>query len=196
MAHYKTAILFITWYYSIKAWCTFFLYSCTHFVKHIRSYNENWIILPGHAIPQSRIVNPIQDSWVYNVSRRVLHTSATTQIVTQIVTQPVTQSYKLSWLSVKLVILRSGQSDHIVREEYDMDPFFETFRVHGSPAICPTLHTLFMTWCISTSHWIPSTDTVQFHLIDHLGDERIIPLTSMVSFDIRQNKLYDRISPK
>lgn len=181
MAHYKTAILFITWYYAIKAWCTSFVYSCTHFIKHIRSYNENWIIFPGHALPQSRIVNPIQDKWIYNVSKKVLmspHSQCNT-------------SCKLSWLSVKLVILRSDRS-----EEYDMDPFFETFRVHASPDNCPTLHDLFMTWCISTSKWFPTTNPIRFHLIDHLGEERIIPLTSTVSFDIQQNKLYDKASPK
>jgi len=180
MTHYKTAILFITWYYAIKAWCISFLSSCTHFIKHIRSYNENWFIFPGHALPQSRIVNPTQDNWVYNVSQKSLMSNHS------LCNAPC----KLSWLSVKLVVLRSE------REEYDMDPFFETFRVYASPDNCPTLHNLFISWCISTSHWFPTTNPIQFHLIDHLGEERIIPLTSTVSFDIRQNKLYDRISPK
>jgi len=189
MAHYKTAILFITWYYAIKAWCISFLSSCTHFIKHIRSYNENWLIFPGHALPQSRIVNPTQDNWVYNVSQKSLMSNHS------ICNAPC----KLSWLSVKLVVLRSersGQSNPIVREEYDMDPFFETFRVYASPDNSPTLHNLFISWCISTSQWFPTTYPIQFHLIDYLGEERIIPLTSTVSFDVRQNKLYDRISPK
>jgi len=135
MAHYKTAILFITWYYAIKAWCISFLSSCTHFIKHIRSYNENWLIFPGHALPQSRIVNPTQDNWVYNVSQKSLMSNHS------ICNAPC----KLSWLSVKLVVLRSersGQSNPIVREEYDMDPFFETLTL--PPYTTSSYHGVFL----------------------------------------------------
>jgi len=183
MAHYKTAILFITWYYTLKEVCTSFLSSCTTFFRHVRSYNNNnWLIFPGHALPQSYSITPIHGSWIYNVAQQTLHPVHSDEDCIRC---------KLSWLSVKLVVIRKESQRH---EEYDMDSFFQQCRVYTYDSINVSLHDLFMAWCIATSHWFPITDTIQFHLIDHLGEERTIPLTHAIVFEVRENKLYDRAS--
>ena len=186
--YYNISIFIVLWYHSLKESFIRGVSSCIDFYRHVRSYKKTWLIFPGYAVPHSaithmhRITHHTYNTWVYDVKHSTLkqcmdHSTDHSLIVC-----------KLSWLSVKLVVITET-----ARHEYDMDPFFQQFRIHTLSTGIPTLHDIYMSWCISTSYWFPVTNTIQFHLINHLGEERMIPLTRhMISFDIRQRKLYDR----
>jgi len=190
MAQYKYAILFITWYDALKEYVT-------RFCRRLGSPHQKWIIFPGHAIPTSAIPTsaiPLSSSWIFDSILCCLSAPNT------VYSKQNFKIYKPGWLSAKLVVLRSltGSNDSdVVKEEYDMDPFFQSFRVYSNnstnDALQLTLYDLFMAWCIDNSLWFPVTDTIQFHFIDHVGEERMISLTPFGPFkyvEIRQDKLY------
>lgn len=187
MAQYKYAILFITWYDALKEYVT-------RFCRRLGNPHQKWIIFPGHAIPTSAMTLPLPSCWIFDSILCCLSTPNT------VYSKQHFKIYKPGWLSAKLVVLRSslpGNNDsNVVKEEYDMDPFFQSFRVYSNntnDAIQLTLYDLFMAWCIDNSLWFPVTDTIQFHFIDHMGEERMISLTPFGPFkyvDIRQDKLY------
>lgn len=127
---------------------------------------EAWILLPGHTLPLALSSVPSSKrytleafpvKWLYQ-SPFLLRMGETNRT-----------SYRLSWLSVKLVITDRAH-DSAESREYDMDPFLEGLIVETSTTF-PTLHDLYLLWCASTSTWSSSDVHVQFHIINHLGED-------------------------
>ena len=129
--------------------------------RHIRTYydgaSDTWLFVPNHTLPlnASHISNTIHATWKYsNYQMHLLPHSSS-------------GACKLSWLSLSIMI--DG-------EEYEAETFLENFRLHTSDhqLSVPTLHMLFLAWCAQTKQWFSRTADVQFHVIDHNGEQQIL----------------------
>jgi len=97
---------------------------------------------------------------------------------------------KMSWLSAKLVIIDQQDSE----VEYDMDSFLEEFRMYSNQV--PTLTILFLCWCAQYRRWFSSNAIVQFHIIDHNGENQMLTLgVDNRSLVLRDHKIYHQFNP-
>ena len=103
-------------------------------------------------------------SWVYHNNTTTLEHSSV---------EPNQTSYKLAWLSAKVILPSEEIGD---TEEYDMDDFLSTFQVKTTHDSVPTLQNIFQAWCAYKKHWFPSHHRIEFYVIDELGQDRILPL--------------------
>ena len=154
--------------------------------QYTRSYwngaTSTWLFIQGHSLPLpiSHIKNKVRPMWVYS-----------DHMLTSI-RQPANTMCKLSWLSAKITVI-----DQHGEVEYDIDPFLSTFRlyVHGTTA--PTLTYLFLCWCAQTNQWFPSDAIIQFHVIDHQGEEQMLSLgVDNHCLIIRDQKVYHQIAKR
>lgn len=83
-----------------------------------------------------------------------------------------TDYFKMSWLSANI---RIHQEDHPI-EEYNIDDFLSTFVVKTTPEIVPSLTTIFQAWCSYKKHWFHPLSTIEFCIIDEMGEDRTIEL--------------------
>ena len=150
---------------------------------HIRSYfqgdHHTWLFITGHTLPLpvSHIKNEINASWKYS-------NHALTSL-----SQPANAVYKLSWLSARICVVEQHHE-----KEYDIDSFLSSFRVHTHGSVVPTLTFLFLSWCAETNQWFRPDCIVQFHIIDHLGQNVMLTLRAdNHSLEIREQKIYHRI---
>ena len=143
--------------------------------------HKKWLLIDDHSLPLllSHTTSPIPASWMYDE-----YTSTLTYCKGE-PTHPCT----LSWLSTKMtVVIQDKVTD------YDMDPFLEKFRILTEPSVAPPLRTIFLSWCAHTRNWFPPNCIVQFHIIDHEGQERMLSLhVDNTCLEIRDSKLYDKL---
>jgi len=174
---YLKTYLFLK-YMAIRKW----MYECvrqpiTQFCSYLIHYQSNpvWMIHEHHTLPYSHITQPINGARTYHETTNVLSYGIHTEMV------------RTSWLSVKLVIV-DQQANH----EFDIDPFLETLRIHTLPLHPPTLTDIYLAWCAHSKQWFPNTAIVQFHIIDHEGNERMLTRRADdTSLEIRNGKVYD-----
>ena len=143
---------------------------------------RTWIFIKGHSLPLpiSHIKNKINPIWIYSN-----HTLTS-------IYQPPNNLCKLSWLSAKLTII--NQNDEI---EYDIDSFLTTFMLYVHENTAPSLTQLFMCWCAQTNQWFPSDVIVQFHVIDHQGEEQMLTIgVDNHCLVIRDQKIYHQVAKR
>jgi len=128
-------------------------------------YHDVWIFISGHSVPISlnHFYNISHVSWIYNNGTTTLEKS--TEDGTK-------ESYKLSWLSAKVII----QREDAPQEEYDMDDFLAALQVKTTHDCVPTLANIFNAWCAYKRHWFPPNCNVEFYIIDEMGQDRILEL--------------------
>jgi len=128
-------------------------------------YHDIWIFVSGHSVPISlnNFYNISHVSWIYNNGTNTLEQS--TENATK-------QSYKLSWLSAKVLIRPDGEP----QEEYDMDDFLHALRIKTTCDFVPTLTHIFNAWCAYKKHWFPTICDVDFYIIDEMGQDRVLEL--------------------
>ena len=157
--------------------------SVYHTYDHIKqllcNYNySTWIFLPGYYIPLpfSFISNHPIYYWKYHSQQNhlIYHT-----------TKPLLE-YTLSILSAKLIFTQSDAPQQI--QEYDMDPFLETFRVCSDAEHLPTLKMIVMSWCAHHKLWF--SGSIHMEYIDHQGNMVNINLADKHMITLQQNKLY------
>ena len=154
-----------------------------YIMNYIKGYHHIWFLLSGHTLPLSMLHYSSTDyEWKYDASTNQLYYH------TQPVSSHPVSAYSLSWLSAKLII------DHGAKE-IDIDSFLETFRIHTDIHHLPTLHTIFIAWSIHHKYWCPAHTPIQFYIIDHVGDDHTISLTSFTNSIVRNHKLYITARP-
>lgn len=128
-------------------------------------YHDIWLFVSGHSVPitLNKFYNISHVSWIYNNSTTTLEKS---------IHDSNKQSYKLSWLSAKILI----QRDDALQEEYDIDDFLSTLQIKTTHDYVPTLSNLFNAWCAYKKHWFQTHCTVEFYIIDDMGQERVLEL--------------------
>jgi len=143
---------------------------------------HTWVFIHGQSLPLpiSHIKNKVNPTWIYsNHLLTSMHQHANTIC-------------KLSWLSAKIVIM----DKHIVIEN-DMDSFLSTFRIHAHNNVAPSLTQLFLCWCAQTNQWFPYDIVVQFHVIDHHGEEQLLTLgADNHCLIIRDQKIYHQVAKR
>lgn len=137
---------------------------------YIYGYNDMWIFVPGHTFPLSltNLNNLIYVYWMYDNNTSILAHNASTSLNMDAYNLEDYNTYKLSWLSAKIII-KDSDSNKI--EEYNIDDFIDTFRVHIRSNNIPTLYTIFMCWCIYTKYWFKLNDMVELYIINDMGDD-------------------------
>ena len=122
---------------------------------------SQWFFLPGHTLPisGSSLRDACVADWVYDEAHHTLTQSS-----------PSDTPYQLSWLSTKLVVLDPKFPD----EEFDIDDWLSELRVYATEP--PPLSVLFHSWCAHYKLWFSWERIVQFHIIDHHGEERMLSL--------------------
>jgi hypothetical protein len=153
---------------------------------HARVYysglTRTWVFIKGHSLPLpiSHIKNKINPLWIYS-----------NHMMTSMY-QPADTICKLSWLSAKITVIEQ-QGD----TEYDIDSFLSAFRLYAHGNNTPSLTYLFLCWCAQTNHWFPSDAIVQFHVIDHNGDEQLLSLgADNHCLVIRDQKVYHQVAKR
>jgi len=147
-----------------------------------------WLLLPGHTLPlalhhmprdQRSDLSHLPVQWLYQSSRLLFMGE------TDSVRHNVQKAYRLSWLSVKLVL--TGPQTGVSRT-YDIDSFLEGLVIETSSTF-PTLHDLYLIWCASVSTWSSSDVQVQFHIINHLGEDQTLRMDEPHTFVARGSLL-------
>jgi len=117
-------------------------------------------------------------SWIYHNSTTTLENASN---------DSDKKYYKLSWLSAKIIIHPANELDP---EEFDIDPFLSTFMVKTTEDSPPTLSILFNAWCAYKKHWFQTNSTVEFYVIDEMGEDQIYELLEHnFSLVVKKNKL-------
>lgn len=145
--------------------------------------HKKWLLIDDHSLPLLMAYTPfpIQASWMYDE-----YTSTLTYCKDNIVP---THRCTLSWLSTKMTVVMQDKT-----MDYDMDPFLEKFCILMEPSVTPPLRTIFLSWCAHTRNWFPPNNIIQFHIINHEGQERMLSLhVDNTCLEIRGSKLYDKI---
>ena len=188
MVHWKTSLFFTL--YAIWDHTKELGYNTLSTAKKLWRYltilrkgtHKKWLFIDNHSLPLLMAYTPfpIQASWMYDE-----YTSTLTYCKDDIKpTHPCT----LSWLSTKITVVIQDKST-----DYDMDPFLEKFNILTEPSTAPPLRTIFLSWCAHTRNWFPPNCIVQFHIIDHEGQERMLSLNvDNTCLEIRNSKLYDK----
>ena len=140
---------------------------------------SGWLLLPGHTLPlalhhiprdQRSDLSHLPVQWRYQSSHLVFMGSK----------DAGQKSYRLSWLSVKLILTDPQGSSRT----YDMDPFLEGLVIETSSTF-PTLHDLYLVWCASVSTWSSSDVQVQFQIINHMGEDQTLRMDEPHAFVAR-----------
>ena len=189
MARSTTSIFIacITSWISINEWFHHLKNTCNSFYHYLTGYSSQyqWLLLPSREFP---LVTPLRS--ITNTSVATWKYDSYHTILTYMKDYP-SIICKFSWLSVKIVIL-----DGDIRNEYDMDAFLQQLRIHTIDDVCPQLNDLFIIWCIFIKHWFSPLCTIQYHIIDYMGEERILTLGGLDRMILYENKVYDKIYHK
>jgi hypothetical protein len=143
---------------------------------------HTWAFIKGHSLPLpiSHIKNKVSPTWIYS-----------NHILTSIY-QPADTICKLSWLSAKITVIE--QKGHI---EHEIDSFLSAFRLYAHGNVAPSLSYLFLCWCAQTNQWFPSDVIVQFHVIDHHGEEQLLTLgADNHCLVVRDQKIYHQVAKR
>ena len=168
------------------------LYS--YFNNYYKGYHDIWLFIPGHTIPLSlsNLNNAVNVNWIYdNYDSSLIFGANNTEEILNYQDLPLTSS-KISWLSSKIRIINSKK--HV---DYDIDTFIQKFRLRTLNNVVPSLYVLFMCWCANTKYWFNRDDTIEFHIIDSMGEEIVLNLEKHNnSLSIKNNKIYASIADK
>ena len=143
-------------------------------------YHDMWAFASDHSIPvtMNNIHNINHISWIYNNSTTMLEESLND--ATKI-------HYKLSWLSAKIITYHPTQEEQL---EYDIDPFLSTFLVKTSSDSPPSLHNIFYAWCAYKKYWFHPDSTIEFHVIDEMGEDYCFELEHNCRVKLQADKIY------
>ena len=191
MVHWKTSLfftLYAIWDHT-KELGYYTLSSARQLWRYLtilrKGTHKKWLLIDDHSLPLllAYAPSPIQASWMYD------EYTSTLTYYKDVPTHPNTHPCTLSWLSTKMtVVIQDKVTD------YDMDPFLEKFRILTKPSVAPPLRTIFLSWCAHTRNWFPPNVIVQFNIIDHQGQERMLSLNvDNTCLEIRDSKLYDKL---
>lgn len=157
-----------------------------HVTDYIKSYYKGsyktWFFIEGHTLPlpESHIKNNIIANWKY-----------TDHCLTYL-KKSTNNRCSFSWLSAKINV--TTKEDEY---EYDIDPFLSSFKLYTYDNHVPTLTILFLSWCAETNHWFPPDCIVEFHVIDHHGDNQVFTISlEDDSLDVRNHKIYNLTKPR
>lgn len=184
MAKYSTIILvkmLTLWNYIVhiyKKTTTLFSNFISHISDFFCGHHDTWLFMAGHTIPISlnNINNTIPTTWIYDNNINKLSVCIDNSSI----------NCKLSWLSAKLRIIDEDGS-----AEYNIDNFIENLVVSTTDNIAPTLYMIYMCWCIHTKHWFSLHNTVEFHIIDDMGEDVILSIEDHNRcLFIRHNMIY------
>jgi hypothetical protein len=158
----------------------------TDFYYYIKDYiyghHDMWLFIPGHTFPLSlsNLNNMIHVNWIYDNFDNSLTFGTNGNVLVH--------HCKLSWLSAKIRIITDSDSVHAL--EYEIDDFIEKFTFHTIDNVVPSLYMIFLCWCAYTKHWFKANDTVQFHIINDMGDDIVLTIEEHNnSLVIKHNKL-------
>lgn len=158
------------------------LYNSTvYFYCYILDYFYNthnkWIFSPGYPVPMNQIIIiPNNNKWEYNSTNNILSYH----------TNDIKCSF--SWLSAKLVVYEN--ENEIQSTSYDIDEFISTLRVYTIANRPPTLMMIYMLWCIYAKQYFSSSTTIEFHIIDDMGEQYVYYSQHVGSLTIRNQKIY------
>lgn len=159
----------------------------TNFYYYIKDYfyghHDTWLFIPGHTFPiaLSNISNIVHLNWVYDNFDNSLVFVTDDNIVKN--------CCKLSWLSAKIHIITAEDKEHAI--EYEIDDFIERFSLHTIDRAIPTLYMIFLCWCAYTKHWFKPSDTIEFHIINDMGEDIVLNIQGQHhSLCIKHNKLH------
>lgn len=159
--------------------------------NYYKGYHDVWLFIPGHSIPVilGNLNNIVKVNWIYdNFDTSLIFGVNHNVELSNCEDLPLT-SCKLSWLSSKIRVINS--KNHV---DYDIDSFIQKFRVKTVNNVAPSLYVLFICWCTHTRHWFKRDDTIEFHIIDSMGEDIIINLEKYNnSLSIKNNKIYVNI---
>jgi len=147
--------------------------------SYSKGLDKTWVFMRGHTLPLplSHIKNDIHANWKY--SNYTLTSLA----------KPTTMTCKLSWLSAKIVVINCREE-----KEFDIDSFLSEFRLHTCEDHTPTLTFLFLSWCAQMNQWFQHDSIVQFHVIDHNGEEQMLTIgTDNRCLVIRDKYIYHQL---
>jgi hypothetical protein len=155
-----------------------------HITDYIYGYNDIWLFVSGHTLPLSlsNLYNLIHVNWIYNNYDNTLslNTNQNSNLI----------KYKFSWLSAKLIIYKEDSKETDIRMQYEIDNFIEKFSLDTTDKNVPSLHMIFVCWCVYTKHWFSPDDIVEFHIIDNMGEDIILNLNDHnESLCIKKNKI-------
>ena len=160
--------------------------------NYYKGYHDLWLFIPGHSIPVilGNLNNIVKVNWIYdNYDTSLIFGVNHNAEMSNYTDLPLT-TCKLSWLSSKIRVINSN--NHV---DYDIDLFIQKFRLKTVNNVVPSLYVLFMCWCTYTKHWFKRDDTIEFHIIDSMGDEIILNLEKHNnSLNIKNNKIYTSIA--
>jgi len=160
--------------------------------NYYKGYHDIWLFIPGHTIPLSlnNLNNAVKVNWIYdNYDSSLIFGVNNSTNITDYDNLKLSSS-KLSWLSSKIRIINS--KNHV---DYDIDTFIQKFRLRTVDNVVPSLYVLFMCWCAYTKYWFKRDDTVEFHIIDSMGEEIVLNLEKHNnSLSIKNNKIYTSIT--
>lgn len=162
--------------------------------NYYKGYHDIWLFIPGHTIPLSlsNLNNAVNVNWIYdNYDSSLIFGANSNEEILNYQNLPLTSS-KISWLSSKIRVINSKK--HV---DYDIDTFIQKFRLRTLNNVVPSLYVLFMCWCTYTKYWFKRDDTVEFHIIDSMGEEIVLNLEKHNnSLSIKNNKIYASITDK
>lgn len=162
--------------------------------NYYKGYHDIWLFIPGHTVPLSlsNLNNAVNVNWIYdNYDSSLIFGANSNEEILNYQDLPLTSS-KISWLSSKIRVINSKK--HV---DYDIDTFIQKFRLRTLNNVVPSLYVLFMCWCIYTRYWFKRDDTVEFHIIDSMGEEIVLNLEKHNnSLSIKNNKIYASIADK
>jgi hypothetical protein len=183
---------YVTELYSTTAEKIKTLYSYLN--NYYKGYHDIWLFIPGHTVPLSlsNLNNAVNVNWIYdNYDSSLIFGANSNEEILNYQDLPLTSS-KISWLSSKIRVINSKK--HV---DYDIDTFIQKFRLRTLNNVVPSLYVLFMCWCANTKYWFKRDDTVEFHIIDSMGEEIVLNLEKHNnSLSIKNNKIYASIADK
>jgi len=151
-------------------YCEFYTYVYNNYKGH----NNVWLFISGHTLPLSlnNLNNTVNPKWIYDNNNKSLIYSINRDVKLYKDTNIHHKKYKLAWLSAKLRIYVF--TNHYI--EYNIDDFIQKFVIQ-THNIIPSLHVIFMCWCLYSKNWFKYNTMIEFHIIDDMGDEININLT-------------------
>jgi hypothetical protein len=148
----------VDYYHQAKQSISDFFY---YIVDYYYGHHDTWIFVSGHSLPISlnNFYNINHISWIYNNSTSILEKASN---------DTDKKYYKLSWLSAKIIVHDPSQEEQI---EYDIDSFLSSFLVKTSLDCPPNLQSIFHAWCASKKYWFHPDSTIEFYVIDEMGED-------------------------
>jgi hypothetical protein len=159
----------------------------TNFYYYVKDYfyghHDMWLFIPGHTFPitLSNISNTVYLNWIYDNFDNSLIFVTDDNVVKN--------NCKFSWLSAKIRVITLEDKDHAL--EYEIDDFIERFSLYTIDRGAPTLYMIFLCWCAYTKHWFKTSDIIEFHIINDMGEDIVLNIQEQThSLYIKHNKLY------